>query len=437
MKTPRTAALNGGNLRVIVGITGASGSIYGWRLLEKLRAQDRVETHLVLSRSGERTAFLEMGKAAADFKALAHFHYPVEDIGCRLASGSVAIDAMVIAPCSIHTMSAIAHGISSNLIVRAADVTLKERRRLVLMVRESPLHLGHLRSMAALAEMGAILAPPMPAFYLKPQTVADIVEHSVDRVMAWPGTPGAGWRSWSGKESDEAAGDQTRQEGIAFQGELGAFSQQAIRQLLGLKAEPIPHQRFDEVFAALDAGKVDAAVIPLENTLAGSVHENYDLLLKYSPGNHRRNQRARDPQSDRSARRFLPRDPQSVLAPGGAQPVPGLFRQPPAHRTHAVLRHRGQRKNDHGRAACRRRGHRLRAGGPDLRRPHLEAWHRRRPPEFHPLLPAGTGRAPNRATVRGASKRPWKTSLVFSTRNIPGSSVPLHWARWPCATSIW
>ena len=186
-------------LRVIVGVTGASGSIYGWRLLEKLRMQEGVESHLILSRSGERTAFLEMGKPAADFKALAHFHYAVEDIGCRLASGSVAFDAMVVAPCSIHTMSAIAHGISSNLIVRAADVTLKERRRLVLMVRESPLHLGHLRSMAALAEMGAILAPPMPAFYLQPQTVADIVEHSVDRVMALAGTPAQGAREWEGK----------------------------------------------------------------------------------------------------------------------------------------------------------------------------------------------------------------------------------------------
>ena len=106
---------------------------------------------------------------------------------------------MVVAPCSIHTMSAIAHGISSNLIVRAADVTLKERRRLVLMVRETPLHLGHLRSMAALAEMGAILAPPMPAFYLQPQTVSEIVEHSVDRVMALAGTPAAGAREWEGK----------------------------------------------------------------------------------------------------------------------------------------------------------------------------------------------------------------------------------------------
>ena len=186
-------------IKVIVAITGASGSIYGWRLLEKLRMQKKVESHLVLSRSGERTAFLEMGKAAADFKALAHFHYPVEDIGCRLASGSVPMDAMVVAPCSIHTMSAIAHGISSNLIVRAADVMLKERRRLVLMVRESPLHLGHLRSMTALAEMGAILAPPMPSFYHHPKTIADIVENTVDRMMALAGTPVSGALEWEGK----------------------------------------------------------------------------------------------------------------------------------------------------------------------------------------------------------------------------------------------
>src|SRR6202790_5134468 len=169
--------------KVIRGITGASGSIYGWRLLEKLRMQEKVESHLIMSRSGERTAFLEMGKAAGDFKALAHFHYAVEDIGCRLASGSAAMDAMVVAPCSIHTMSAIAHGISSNLIVRAADVTLKEHRRLVLMVRESPLHLGHLRTMVALAEMGAVIAPPVPAFYHQPTTIMDMVDHSVDRVL--------------------------------------------------------------------------------------------------------------------------------------------------------------------------------------------------------------------------------------------------------------
>jgi 4-hydroxy-3-polyprenylbenzoate decarboxylase len=186
-------------LRIIIGLTGASGSIYGWRMLEKLRARGGdVEIHLVLSRSGERTAFLEMGKAAADFKALADFSYPVEDIGCRLASGSFSTGGMVIAPCSIHTMSSIAAGISSNLMVRAADVTLKERRPLVLMVRESPLHLGHLRSMTALAEMGAILAPPVPAFYHHPQSVADIVEHSVDRVLDLIGLAPAEARRWDG-----------------------------------------------------------------------------------------------------------------------------------------------------------------------------------------------------------------------------------------------
>jgi 4-hydroxy-3-polyprenylbenzoate decarboxylase len=185
-------------LRIIIGVTGASGSIYGWRLLEKLRGSPGVEVHLILSRSGERTAFLEMGKSAADFKSLADFHYPVEDIGCRLASGSFSTDAMIVAPCSIHTMSAIAAGISSNLMIRAADVTLKERRRLVLMVRESPLHLGHLRAMTALAEMGAILAPPVPAFYHQPKSVADIVEHSVDRILDLIGLPDASARRWEG-----------------------------------------------------------------------------------------------------------------------------------------------------------------------------------------------------------------------------------------------
>lgn len=185
------------DVRIIVAVTGASGSVYGWRLLEKLRASG-VEVHLVLSRSGERTAHVEMGKTAQDFRALVDCWYPVEDIGCRLASGSFPTDGMAIAPCSITTMSSIAAGISSNLIVRAADVTLKERRRLILMVRESPLHLGHLRSMTALAEMGAILAPPVPAFYHHPQTVADIVEHSVDRALDLLGLPSPDARRWDG-----------------------------------------------------------------------------------------------------------------------------------------------------------------------------------------------------------------------------------------------
>ena len=186
---------------LIVGVTGASGSIYGWRLLEKLKRREGPEVHLILSRSGERTAYLEMGKSAADFKNLAQFCYAPEDIGCRLASGSFLTAGMVIAPCSIHTMSAIAAGVSSNLIVRAADVCLKERRTLVLMVRESPLHLGHLRSMTALAEMGAIIAPPVPGFYHHPQTVADVVEASVDRVLDLVGLSAADARRWDGAQS--------------------------------------------------------------------------------------------------------------------------------------------------------------------------------------------------------------------------------------------
>jgi len=169
-------------VRIIVGMTGASGSVYGLRLLEKLRTSG-VETHLVLSRSGERTLHLETGRLAAEAKGLADHAYPIEDIGCRLASGSFQTDGMVIAPCSIHTMSAIAAGISSNLMIRAADVTLKERRKLILMVRETPFHLGHLRTMTALAEMGAILAPPIPAFYHQPKTIEDLVDHSLERVL--------------------------------------------------------------------------------------------------------------------------------------------------------------------------------------------------------------------------------------------------------------
>lgn len=192
--------------RVVLGVTGASGTIYGWRLLEKLNLRADTDVHFILSRSGERTAFHELGKSAAEFRSLATCVYPPEDIGCRLASGSFVTSGMVIAPCSINTMSAIASGISSNLMVRAADVILKERRRLILMVRESPLHLGHLRSMAALAEMGAILAPPMPAFYHHPQTIADLVEHSVDRILDLLGLPDEGASRWDGAPKVTAKG---------------------------------------------------------------------------------------------------------------------------------------------------------------------------------------------------------------------------------------
>lgn len=183
-------------MKIVVGMSGASGAVYGIRLLQKLSDHPGTESHLVLSRSAERTAFLEMGLLAADIKSKATFSYPYEDIGCRLASGSFPIDAMVIAPCSIHTMSAIAAGISSNLLIRAADVTLKERRKLILLIRETPLHLGHLRTMAALSEMGAIIAPPVPAFYHNPKTIEDIVDHTLDRVLDLLGIPSAQAHRW-------------------------------------------------------------------------------------------------------------------------------------------------------------------------------------------------------------------------------------------------
>lgn len=186
-------------LKIVVGVSGASGSIYAIRLLECLR--DVAETHLILTRSGEKTLFLETGKFAQDLKALASYSYPLEDISCRLASGSFRTDSMVVAPCSIHTMSAIACGISSNLLIRAADVALKERRKLVLMVRETPFHLGHLRSMVTLAEMGAIIAPPVPAFYQKPQTILDLVDQTVARIMDLLGIPLEDTKRWDGPEA--------------------------------------------------------------------------------------------------------------------------------------------------------------------------------------------------------------------------------------------
>src|SRR5438046_7807386 len=151
------------NLKIVVGVSGASGAIYGVRRLEKLRLQTGVEVHLILTRSREKTLFLETGKKAQELKAMAQYSYALEDISGRLASGSFRTDGMVIAPCSIHTMSAIAAGISSNLLIRAAAVSLKERRTRILMVRETPLHLGHLRTLVSLAAMGASVLPPVPA----------------------------------------------------------------------------------------------------------------------------------------------------------------------------------------------------------------------------------------------------------------------------------
>jgi 4-hydroxy-3-polyprenylbenzoate decarboxylase len=168
--------------RLIVGISGASGVIYGIRLLETLRALP-VESHLVMTKAAEMTLAYETGLKAAQVRALADRSYPAGDVGAAIASGSFRTLGMVVAPCSIRSMSEIATGVTSGLLTRAADVVLKERRRLVLMLRETPLHSGHLRNLLALSEMGAIVAPPVPGFYARPETVDDIVDHSVGRVL--------------------------------------------------------------------------------------------------------------------------------------------------------------------------------------------------------------------------------------------------------------
>ena len=169
--------------RLAVGITGASGSIYGIRLLEILRTTTAVELHLVISTAGKRTLVEETDYSVADVEVLAHRHYDVRDIGATLASGSFRTGGMVIAPCSIKTAGAIAACYSDTLLTRAADVTLKEGRPLVLLVRETPLHVGHLRMLTTLAEMGAVVLPPVPAFYHRPKGLDDIVNHTVARVL--------------------------------------------------------------------------------------------------------------------------------------------------------------------------------------------------------------------------------------------------------------
>jgi 4-hydroxy-3-polyprenylbenzoate decarboxylase len=172
------------------------------RFLEKLGRRGDVEIHLVVSRSGEKTLFLETGRKLGDLKTMVSHCYAPEDIAAPLASGSYRTEGMVILPCSIHTMSAVAYGISSNLMVRAADVTLKERRKLILGVRETPFHLGHLRTMTALAEMGAIIAPPIPAFYRRPATVDDLVDGSVERILDLLGLPDPDARRWNGPHQE-------------------------------------------------------------------------------------------------------------------------------------------------------------------------------------------------------------------------------------------
>lgn len=181
--------------RLVVGITGASGIIYGIRALEILRGMG-VETHLIMSQSAEVTLAHECAAKVSDVKALADVVHRHGDLAAGPSSGSFRTLGMLVAPCSIRTLSEIAAGVASNLLTRAADVTLKERRRLVLMVRETPLHLGHLRSMTAVTEMGAIVAPPVPAFYNRPETLDDIVTHSVGRALDLFGLDAGVVRRW-------------------------------------------------------------------------------------------------------------------------------------------------------------------------------------------------------------------------------------------------
>jgi 4-hydroxy-3-polyprenylbenzoate decarboxylase len=184
--------------RIIVGISGASGAIYGVRMLEALKAAG-VESHLVVSRAARRTLQEETDRTIEEVRALASVVYPIEDIGATIASGSFRTDGMVIAPCSIRTAGEIASCVTSSLLTRAADVVLKERRRLVLMLRETPLHLGHLRMLTQLAEVGAIIAPPVPALYARPTSIDAMVDHSVGRVLDLFGIDNGRVERWAGQ----------------------------------------------------------------------------------------------------------------------------------------------------------------------------------------------------------------------------------------------
>jgi polyprenyl P-hydroxybenzoate/phenylacrylic acid decarboxylase-like protein len=191
--------------RLVLAITGASGAVHGLRLAQVLHAMPGIELHLVVSPSGWRTVGHELGMTRSDFTPLAHQLHDAADVGASIASGSFRFDGMVIAPCSMNTLAAVAHGLADNLIRRAADVALKERRRLVLMVRESPLHLGHLRNMTTATELGAIVCPPMGAFYNWPRTIEELVDQSVSRVLDLLNVPHELGVRWSGMETAGAA----------------------------------------------------------------------------------------------------------------------------------------------------------------------------------------------------------------------------------------
>ena len=184
--------------RLIVAITGASGARYGVRLLELLGATEGIETHLMISDAAALNLHHELDVKRKDIEALAHHVHSVRDIGACVASGSFRADGMVIAPCSMKTLAAVAHGMCDNLITRAADVTLKERRRLVLLVRETPFNLAHLRNMTAVTEMGGIIFPPLPALYQRPQSIDEMIDHTVGRVMDMLGFEQSLAPEWNG-----------------------------------------------------------------------------------------------------------------------------------------------------------------------------------------------------------------------------------------------
>jgi 4-hydroxy-3-polyprenylbenzoate decarboxylase len=197
--TKRRKASGDPGKRLIVGISGASGAIYGVRLLELLKDSD-IETHLVMSRAAQMTLAAETRFKVADVEALADIVHSNQDVGAACSSGSFQNLGMVVAPCSIKTMAEIATGVTANLISRAADVALKERRRVVLMLRETPLHLGHIRSMAAATEAGAIVYPPVPAFYTQPKSLEDMIDHTLGRVLDLFGIDLGLVRRWSGEK---------------------------------------------------------------------------------------------------------------------------------------------------------------------------------------------------------------------------------------------
>jgi flavin prenyltransferase len=187
---------------LIIGITGATGVIFGIRLLQFLADVKDVQTHLIISEAGETTIKLETNWSVEQVRKLAHYNYDIKDIAARVSSGSFKRDGMIIAPCTVKTMSAIANSYNENLIIRAADVTLKERRKLILMVRETPLHLGHIKAMERLAEMGSIIMPPVPAFYHKPKTVDDLVNYTVGKTLDMFDIDHNLFRRWPGCTSE-------------------------------------------------------------------------------------------------------------------------------------------------------------------------------------------------------------------------------------------